>query len=158
MFQYSLSACVRLTWFVKKNLFLQFESSPLPQLSARLFSKLCHTSRHTAINHNSRWERTTGFLKKSFNTQLSHLKINKQTTLNGRWLRKVIVELPGIEPGAFPMQSERSTTELHPPHWNKVQNTFHKIKVSTFPQKLLNSIHHNYFVLFLLVVFIFSGT
>ncbi len=24
------------------------------------------------------------------------------------------VEMPGIEPGAFHMQSERSTTELHP--------------------------------------------
>ena len=25
-----------------------------------------------------------------------------------------LVEMPGIEPGAFHMQSERSTTELHP--------------------------------------------
>ena len=25
------------------------------------------------------------------------------------------MEMPGIEPGAFRMQSERSTTELHPP-------------------------------------------
>ena len=25
-----------------------------------------------------------------------------------------ILEMPGIEPGAFHMQSERSTTELHP--------------------------------------------
>ena len=28
--------------------------------------------------------------------------------------KKYIVEMPGIEPGAFHMQSERSTTELHP--------------------------------------------
>ena len=28
--------------------------------------------------------------------------------------KKVVVEMPGIEPGAFHMQSERSTTELHP--------------------------------------------
>ena len=27
---------------------------------------------------------------------------------------KTIVEMPGIEPGTFHMQSERSTTELHP--------------------------------------------
>jgi hypothetical protein len=27
---------------------------------------------------------------------------------------KVVLEMPGIEPGAFHMQSERSTTELHP--------------------------------------------
>ena len=30
--------------------------------------------------------------------------------------------MPGIEPGAFHMQSERSTTELHPPHTNIVIN------------------------------------
>ncbi len=30
------------------------------------------------------------------------------------------VEMPGIEPGAFHMQSERSTTELHPPAANMV--------------------------------------
>ena len=29
---------------------------------------------------------------------------------------KVVVEMPGIEPGAFHMQSERSTAELHPQH------------------------------------------
>ncbi len=29
------------------------------------------------------------------------------------------VEMPGIEPGAFHMQSERSTTELHPLHTSK---------------------------------------
>ena len=28
--------------------------------------------------------------------------------------KKTTVEMPGIEPGAFHMQSERSTTELHP--------------------------------------------
>ena len=28
--------------------------------------------------------------------------------------KKVCVEMPGIEPGAFHMQSERSTAELHP--------------------------------------------
>ncbi|CAH1375419.1 unnamed protein product [Tenebrio molitor] len=28
--------------------------------------------------------------------------------------RKKKLEMPGIEPGAFHMQSERSTTELHP--------------------------------------------
>lgn len=27
---------------------------------------------------------------------------------------KKFLEMPGIEPGAFHMQSERSTTELHP--------------------------------------------
>jgi hypothetical protein len=26
------------------------------------------------------------------------------------------MEMPGVEPGAFHMQSERSTTELHPPN------------------------------------------
>ena len=26
------------------------------------------------------------------------------------------LEMPGIEPGAFHMQSERATTALHPPH------------------------------------------
>ena len=26
------------------------------------------------------------------------------------------MEMPGIEPGAFHMQSERATTALHPPH------------------------------------------
>ena len=29
-------------------------------------------------------------------------------------MKKKEVEMPGIEPGAFHMQSERSTTELHP--------------------------------------------
>ncbi len=37
---------------------------------------------------------------------------------------KVIMEMPGIEPGAFHMQSERSTTELHPPVPIMVKNTF----------------------------------
>ncbi len=31
------------------------------------------------------------------------------------------VEMPGIEPGAFHMQSERSTAELHP-QWGRVAN------------------------------------
>ena len=30
--------------------------------------------------------------------------------------KNIDVEMPGIEPGAFHMQSERSTTELHPLH------------------------------------------
>ena len=30
--------------------------------------------------------------------------------------QKDLVEMPGIEPGAFHMQSERSTAELHPRH------------------------------------------
>jgi hypothetical protein len=29
--------------------------------------------------------------------------------------------MPGIEPGAFHMQSERSTTELHPLRGNKIE-------------------------------------
>ena len=29
-------------------------------------------------------------------------------------MQKKSLEMPGIEPGAFHMQSERSTTELHP--------------------------------------------
>ena len=33
------------------------------------------------------------------------------------------VEMPGIEPGAFNMQSERSTTELHP-HATRVLMSF----------------------------------
>ena len=32
------------------------------------------------------------------------------------------MEMPGIEPGAFHMQSERSTTELHPHLANVVTN------------------------------------
>ena len=28
--------------------------------------------------------------------------------------KNILMEMPGIEPGAFHMQSERSTTELHP--------------------------------------------
>ena len=31
--------------------------------------------------------------------------------------KKKKVEMPGIEPGASHMRSERSTTELHPPTW-----------------------------------------
>jgi hypothetical protein len=34
------------------------------------------------------------------------------------------VEMPGIEPGAFHMQSERSTTELHPLDDSKLCKTF----------------------------------
>ena len=30
---------------------------------------------------------------------------------------KLFLEMPGIEPGAFHMQSERSTAELHPHRW-----------------------------------------
>ena len=30
------------------------------------------------------------------------------------FMEKETLEMPGIEPGAFHMQSERSTTELHP--------------------------------------------
>ena len=33
---------------------------------------------------------------------------------NVRKKKKKKLEMPGIEPGAFHMQSERSTTELHP--------------------------------------------
>ena len=32
------------------------------------------------------------------------------------------VEMPGIEPGAFHMQSERATTALHPPDEEKGEN------------------------------------
>ena len=39
------------------------------------------------------------------------MKINK---INVKMAKRV--EVPGIEPGAFHMQSERSTTELHPQH------------------------------------------
>ena len=34
--------------------------------------------------------------------------------IRAKWGKKIIVEMPGIEPGTFHMQSERSTTELHP--------------------------------------------
>ena len=37
--------------------------------------------------------------------------IFSETKVGGR---KILVEMPGIEPGAFHMQSERSTAELHP--------------------------------------------
>ena len=30
------------------------------------------------------------------------------------WKKEKGMEMPGIDPGAFHMQSERSTTELHP--------------------------------------------
>lgn len=33
-------------------------------------------------------------------------------------MKKKVLEMPGIEPGASHMQSERSTTELHPPVLN----------------------------------------
>jgi hypothetical protein len=39
----------------------------------------------------------------------------RTSSLNGKRLLKMFMEMPGIEPGAFHMQSERSTTELHPP-------------------------------------------
>ena len=32
-----------------------------------------------------------------------------------------MLEMPGIEPGAFHMQSERATTALHPPPHSAVQ-------------------------------------
>ena len=35
------------------------------------------------------------------------------------------LEMPGIEPGAFHMQSERSTTELHPPTVNATNTEQH---------------------------------
>ena len=35
--------------------------------------------------------------------------------IKGKQLQNEL-EMPGIEPGAFHMQSERATTALHPPH------------------------------------------
>ena len=35
------------------------------------------------------------------------------------WIKPV--EMPGIEPGAFHMRSERSTTELHPHHESNLE-------------------------------------
>ncbi len=48
------------------------------------------------------------------NTQLSQMRIKQTNSV--KWKMIVRLEMPGIEPGAFHMQSERSTTELHPPH------------------------------------------
>ena len=40
--------------------------------------------------------------------------------------KKKYLEMPGIEPGAFHMQSERSTTEPHPPHmWINITIVFY---------------------------------
>ena len=39
----------------------------------------------------------------------------RQNERNDVCILIIKVEMPGIEPGAFHMQSERSTTELHPP-------------------------------------------
>ena len=46
------------------------------------------------------------------------------------------MEMPGIEPGAFHMQSERATTALHPLIGNmagnwKVENLFSPYKIQT---------------------------
>ena len=40
------------------------------------------------------------------------------------------MEMPGIEPGAFHMQSERATTALHPLHNTGHMNTYHVEKIS----------------------------
>lgn len=40
-----------------------------------------------------------------------------------------MLEVPGIEPGAFHMQSERSTTELHPRCSSPSQVPFFAIKI-----------------------------
>ena len=42
------------------------------------------------------------------------LKHNAGLQCHVNELRKKNMEMPGIEPGAFHMQSERSTAELHP--------------------------------------------
>ena len=48
----------------------------------------------------------------------------------------ILMEMPGIEPGAFHMQSERATTALHPLVGNmagnwKVENLFSPYKIQT---------------------------
>ena len=39
------------------------------------------------------------------------------------------MEMPGIEPGAFHMQSERSTTELHPHPDKRALNNYKIVKM-----------------------------
>ena len=43
-----------------------------------------------------------------------HLKIDLGVSKDELKIKKNYMEMPGIEPGASHMQSERSTTELHP--------------------------------------------
>ena len=53
-----------------------------------------------------------------------HLIVHERHSLCGlNYIdKKLGVEMPGIEPGAFHMQSERSTTELHPLHNDRTLN------------------------------------
>ena len=53
-----------------------------------------------------------------------HLTVHERHNLIGfNYIdKKLGVEMPGIEPGAFHMQSERSTTELHPLHNDRTLN------------------------------------
>ena len=53
------------------------------------------------------WDYMLGLL-----TERSELKYSKNVLQN----KNVVLEMPGLEPGAFRMQSERSTAELHPQH------------------------------------------
>ena len=43
-----------------------------------------------------------------------------------------LVEMPGIEPGAFHMQSERSTTEPHPHVYGDGNSMKFSVKLFTF--------------------------
>ncbi len=59
---------------------------------------------------------TTEFCWASKIKQIKYLRYSSSTILYSTSIGKIKknVEMPGIEPGAFHMQSERSTTELHP--------------------------------------------
>ena len=74
----------------------------------------------------------------------------KQTSGNktkGKQQNSNSLEMPGIEPGAFHMQSERSTTELHPLHtpnsapkkhpFMLIEKLFRKYHITIFCTKIL---------------------
>ncbi len=83
--------------------------------------------------------RFRGFLLPTMTDLLSNWRHSETYTMK-KWLIKNLinsfvhdlivkyrvkqVEMPGIEPGAFHMQSERSTTELHPPEHVSVKHLF----------------------------------
>ena len=58
-------------------------------------------------------------------------------------MEKLRVEMPGIEPGAFHMQSERSTAELHPHTWLPPAYIFGNIwSPANFNQYLFLKVHY----------------
>ena len=56
--------------------------------------------------------------------------MQKSDLLHKSFGEKTYVEMPGIEPGAFHMQSERSTAELHPHHVDEPAQTASKLAMS----------------------------